>query len=83
MPVLLDPSRGCERSDVFAVPFVTGAAGDVSEGEVGEDFRVCSSLLLLTQSSTFTELHEAKLSEASLRRPNLLWYFCGMQAGHG
>lgn len=27
----------------FAVPFVMGAAGDVSEGEVGEDLRFCSS----------------------------------------
>ena len=62
---------------------MTGAAGDVSEGEVGEDFRVCSSLLLLTQSFTFTELHEARLSKASLGRPNLLWYFCGTQADRG
>lgn len=41
--MLLDSSGGCERLDVFAVPFVMGAAGDVSEGEVGEDFRFCSS----------------------------------------
>lgn len=53
MPVLLDSSRGCERSDIFACPFVTGGVGEVSEGEVGEDFRFCSSLLLLTQSFTF------------------------------
>lgn len=42
----LDFSRGHERSDAFAVPFVVGAAGDVSEGEVCEAFRLCSSLLL-------------------------------------
>lgn len=53
MPVLLDSSRGCGRSDVFARPFVTGGVGEVSEGEVDEDFRFYSSLLLLTQSFTF------------------------------
>lgn len=83
MTALLDSSRGCERLDIFAVPFVMGAAGDVSEGEVDEDFRFCSSLLLLTQSFTFTELPEAKLSKASLVCPNVQWWFCGMRGDRG
>jgi len=70
MPVLLDPSGRCRRLDVFAVPFVTGAASDLSEHKVGEDVQFCSSLLLLTQSFTFME---AKLSKASLGRPALPW----------
>lgn len=40
--VLLDSSRGYESSGGFAVPSVMGAAA-VSEGKIGEDFRVSSS----------------------------------------
>lgn len=80
MLALFNCSKWRERSDAFAVPFVMGAAGDISEGEVGEAFRLCSSLLLLTQTVGCMELHDTKLSNTSLGCPNLPWYFCGVRA---